>query len=378
MTKRWLKIAAANAALLAVLLCAADLGLRLTRFDHARKPAVGNPEGYYVADAALGATLSKDFPRRPFVFRGPGYDVFTNAIGCFDKPVNLEPNEPYILATGDSFAWGYAPLETKWTSILERETGIRVLKCGVSGTGTRHQLERLKGLVDRLPHPPALVVHLYDTTDFNDDFTYPNYTAVEGQRVQSFTRIALADGAREPLDEAATRRLLREKRSRDRGFLKTHSTLYGILRMGILLESRVERRRLVIEGKPVTHLHDKYEFNLQLLDAERYPYVARKFGEHLATIREMHAYIRNLGARSAMFHTNSFRLPGDKPFVRRLTGFLDDFPPFLGWMPELPKYQFDPHWTPDSNARVARVMIERLKEAGLLPLPGKTRTSALR
>ena len=73
-----------------------------------------------------------------------------------------------------------------------------------------------------------------------------------------------------------------------------------------------------------------------------------------------------------MFHTNSFRLPGDRPLVRRLKAFLDEFDPFLGWMPELDKYLFDPHWAPESNAKVGAIMIERLTENGYLPLKSAT------
>jgi hypothetical protein len=67
--------------------------------------------------------------------------------------VKLKKDEPYILAIGDSFTWGYNPLEEKWTSIIERRSGTRVLKCGVPGVGTKYQLQHLRRLLKQLPHP---------------------------------------------------------------------------------------------------------------------------------------------------------------------------------------------------------------------------------
>ncbi len=367
----WLKIVAWNGAFILLVLLIMDVALRWTQFDEVRHPSVLDPPGYYGTDAELGTTLNKNVTAQTFRFRGPSHDIFTNEIGCFDTPVKLKPNEPYILAIGDSFTWGYAPLETKWTSHLERKTGTRVLKCGISGTGTRHQLARLKRLITRLPHAPSLVIHLYDTTDFNDDFTFPAYTLIANKRIENFENINLADGHREPLSEA--RRAEFEARiKKGRGFFQKHSTLYNIALSGLEVESRVERRRLLIEGKKETHLTSKYDFNLLLLDDKRYPYVASKLEAHIGRIREMDAFVRAKGGRYVMFHTNSFRLPRDRPLVQRFKAFLEGFDPFLGWMPELDKYRFDPHWSPGSNGVAAKVMIERLKTKGHLPLKGTT------
>lgn len=365
---QWLKIGGWNVALILLLLISTDVGLRWTRFDEARNPAIVDPPGYYVTDTELGTTLNKNVSSQLFQFRGASHDIYTNEIGCFDRPVNLKPGEPYILAIGDSFTWGYAPLETKWTSHMERKTGIRVLKCGINGTGTRHQLARLKRLLSRLPHAPSLVIHLYDTTDFNDDFTFPAYTLIGNLRIEKFESIRLSDGHRVPLSLERRRQIEAKISQGQSNFFKTHSTLYNVARMGLEVEGRVERRRLVIEGRKETHLTNKYEFNLQLLDDKTYPYVAKEMEAHIGTIRQMHKFVEANGGRYVMFHTNSFRLPSERPLVKRLKGFLDGFEPFLGWMPELDKYQFDPHWLPESNGRAATVMLDRLTNKGYLPL----------
>ena len=367
----WFKIGAWNVALVLLAVSLVDVGLRWTRFDEARRPEILDPPGHYVADPVLGATLAKNVPVRRFRFRGPSHEVFTNEIGCFDQPADLKPDEHFILAIGDSFTWGFAPLETKWTSHIERRTGIRVLKCGINGTGTRYQLARLKRLYERLPHPPSLVIHLYDTTDFNDDFTFPGYTLIANQRVAAFEHIRLADGHRVPLSASRHAEIEQKILTGRSGFLEQHSTLYNVAKMGLLADSRVERRRLVIEGKQETRLTDKYDFNLMLLDGKTYPFVAKQFDAHLERLRQMRDFVHARGGKYVMFHTNSFRLPEERPLVRRFKTFLDGFAPFLGWMPELAKYQFDPHWAPESNGAAATAMIARLTEKGYLPLARK-------
>src|SRR3990170_5399685 len=142
----WGKVVVVNGLLTAIGLVLLDFALRLTPLGTARETA-GHADGYYVADQELGATLARNYPSSRFALHGARHEIFTNELGCFDWPVRLEPNEPYIIAIGDSLTWGHAPLEAKWTSIIERETGLRVLKCGVPATGSEHQLPRLKRLV---------------------------------------------------------------------------------------------------------------------------------------------------------------------------------------------------------------------------------------
>lgn len=366
--RHWFRVAAVNILAIAFIVVAFDIALRFTPLDAARKNPAGYPDGYYVADNVLGATLARNFKSGYFEFRGPGHEIYTNALGCFDKPITLAENEPYILAIGDSFTWGYGPLESKWPSRLERALGIRVLKCGVSGSGSRFQLVRLKRLISELPHAPALVIQLYDTTDFNDDFTFPGFTILADQRIQSFSGIRLGDGERRPLTVDDQNRALQRLKILKAGFLASYSTLYNLARVMLTVDSRIERRRLIIEGvNKEKELSSKYAFNLLLLSDEEYPYVAQRFEDHLAELRKASAFAESLGAKYALFHTNSFRLPETLPLVKRLKAFFKTFPHFLGSMPELPRYRFDPHWAPESDAVVARVMLEHLKKKGLLP-----------
>lgn len=364
--KKWLLVIAANLALVAVLLAFVEFGLRFTSFDAVRNPPAGNPTGYYVADDELGIRIAPNFPPERFEFRGPGHLVFSNALGCFDHPVNLRPNERYILAIGDSFTWGYNPLEAKWTSIIERRTGTRVLKCGVPGTGTKYHLGRLQRLLARLPHPPETVIHLYDTTDFNDDFTFPAETVIDGRRVENYERVRLRDGRQLKAGPRGTLHKRGQLYARDIPAAPTGSVLGGIVKMGLTLDDQLDRREAMLAGAAPRFLLWRYDFNLLLLDPGEYPFVAGKLDEHIATLREVGETARDAGARYLLFHTSSFRLPREAPLVRKFEREFDLLPGFRGRLPELGRHIFDPHWNAESELKVAEFMLERLDPHHLL------------
>ena len=64
----------------------------------------------------------------------------------------------YVLLLGDSFTWGYVPLEQTWGTSLEQFIGARVLKCGVSGYGARNEPEKLNAVVTRAGRPAFVIV----------------------------------------------------------------------------------------------------------------------------------------------------------------------------------------------------------------------------
>ncbi len=364
---KWTKIVFINVGILVVGFILFDIALRLTPIGVARGPFFKLPEGYFVSDPEMGIVPARNLPKGKFVFRGHSHDVFTNAYGCFDRPLELGANEPYMLAIGDSLTWGFSPLDQKWTSHIERETGVRVLKCGVLGSGTRYQLTLLKRLVSELPHPPAVVIHLYDTTDFNDDFAFPYLHIRDGWRTPVYKHVRLKDGHREPWSRSEID-LIREKQAgAQTGILAQHSTLYNVWQLTMLSVKQQVRRKSALLGE-VSYLKDRYDFNLLLLDDNAYPFVAEKFEKHIERLRQFRDVVTGFGGRYALFYSNSFRLPPDRPLVKKLNSFLEDFPPLLARMPELPRLSFDIHWEPEGEAQVSRLMIESLRTRGYLPL----------
>jgi hypothetical protein len=91
---------------------------------------------YFKADKELGFDI--DANRPPVLTRqadGYTYHIWSNEIGCFDEPLG-RPGDS-ILLLGDSFTWDFTRFEDKWGTLLQKHLGMRVLRCGVSGFGTR-------------------------------------------------------------------------------------------------------------------------------------------------------------------------------------------------------------------------------------------------
>ena len=106
-------------------------------FNYSRYFAEGYyPINYYEAHSVRGFDIAPNVPDTPFRFADATTTVFSNTIGCFDRntPTALAAGR-YALLVGDSFAWGFAPFEDKWGTLVEQATGIPIAKCGVSHTG---------------------------------------------------------------------------------------------------------------------------------------------------------------------------------------------------------------------------------------------------
>lgn len=199
----------------------AEGALRFTEHRYAfDKYKYGFPQGYFVADPEIGFTNASNFPPSRHYFRGPTYEIFTNELGCFDRP--YEGESPLGIALGDSFAWGYAPLDKKWTSIAEKLAGLRLLKCGLTGSGTRQQHVLLQRMVAAGLRPNFVIV-LYTGNDWNDDHFLSQETVIDGYRTSRLRSFDFSNGLLETRTDEQTQaiamRILRENnenRSPDR------------------------------------------------------------------------------------------------------------------------------------------------------------------
>ena len=103
----------------------------------------GLPRWYYIA-TSYGFDINPNFwPPVKHRFTDGEYYVWSNSLGCFDREVE-DGEDPLVLIVGDSFTWGFTPFEDKWGTVLEKNLGIRVLKCGVGGYGTRQAFIKAK------------------------------------------------------------------------------------------------------------------------------------------------------------------------------------------------------------------------------------------
>ena len=112
------------------------------------------------------------------------YPVWGNKIGCFDKNIKNQSKYSIYLA-GDSFTWGYAPLEKKFGTILEDELGVDIASCGVSHTGQKHQFQKFKEVSQKLGYVPETVFVNVVSNDIDNDFSHPHTTIIQGYQVNN-------------------------------------------------------------------------------------------------------------------------------------------------------------------------------------------------
>ncbi len=94
---------------------------------------------YYQADLAKGFDIAPNVKRKRLsVDNRIEFPIWSNELGCFDEPYHGE--QPFILLVGDSFTHSFAPFPDKWGTRIEQALHYRVLKCGVTGYGTRQEL----------------------------------------------------------------------------------------------------------------------------------------------------------------------------------------------------------------------------------------------
>ncbi len=181
---KWIKIVGINLAVLLAFVIILEGALHLTNFKYKILPPL-EPRGYSVADDVAGYDIAKNFPTTTSSFYDLTHEVSSNQLGCFDYP--YLGDQPYIYLTGDSFAWGWTALDDKWGKVIERETGVRTLTCGVNGYGTKQELLKAEKTIAAIGSAPSTIIVGYlGANDFDDDAMFPNYTVQNGYRVHSW------------------------------------------------------------------------------------------------------------------------------------------------------------------------------------------------
>jgi len=140
------------------------------------------PHHYFVANAERGFDIGRNKQADHWV-EGETYPIWSNSLGCFDTEPDL--SNGYIYLVGDSYTWGYAPFEDKFGVLLEKSLGQTVLKCGVTHSGQRHQLLKLREIqAEILQAPTAMLVYWY-LNDIANDHYFPHSTVIDGWQVDN-------------------------------------------------------------------------------------------------------------------------------------------------------------------------------------------------
>jgi hypothetical protein len=338
--------------------------LRLTEQRHALTRVVF-PDGYFTSDPVVGARHSESRSPAAFRFPGPAFETFTNSLGCFDdKPTNAPG---YVLVIGDSATWGYVPVEANWASELGRLMGRQVVKCGVTGIGTKYETALLERLVQRIGTSPSTVILLYTMNDLNDDHVYPSYRVVDGQRLDAFRSLDLATGLLDRYTDTELEAMYRASRPSMRQWLREHSLVAWLAYRAVF-----GRKKNALAPDSIS---SRYEVELWELDDAARPWLREARESHVRRLLALGERIHELGAQFIVFDHDegphnevlAARLPGHVDLYHQLS-FDDADKDSAGYF-----HRFDGHWNVAGNRKAAQEMFRAMRAARLdqVAKPGK-------
>jgi hypothetical protein len=313
------------------------------------------PQYYYRTDPAMGYDIKENFPKTTVVLDdGVAYPIWSNEIGCFDKPYNGEKN--FLLLVGDSFTHAFAPFQDKWGTQAQSLLGTRVLKCGVSGYGTRQASLKADSTCARVGRSPGLIIVGYTMNDFIDDYLFPQYSVTEGY---FYIMRRLAD----PKTGDISTRVRSHAPLSVKIWLKQHSITYNLAENALTRMSPAGEERVIktpaIEGECSDTLECKY------------PWLKKAWEAHFESIRSV-GKLQHGGGAKALFviipvkeQVYPFLISGNDPAVERKYAiilenmkkegieYLDLLPLFRKYADQTPRTRLDPkkdlYWPVDGH-----------------------------
>jgi hypothetical protein len=135
---------------------------------------------YYRTDAVKGYDISPNVKKMRTSTDNNAfeYDIWSNDLCCFDEPYRGE--QDYVLLVGDSFTHQFAPFKDMWGTQIERLLERRVLKCGVSGYGTKQEYQKAREVIAQTGNKPGLIIVGYCPNDLDSDYWGNNLTVHQG------------------------------------------------------------------------------------------------------------------------------------------------------------------------------------------------------
>jgi hypothetical protein len=135
---------------------------------------------YYRVDAVKGYDIGRNVEKMRTSTDNDAfdYDIWSNELGCFDEPYRGE--QGYILLMGDSFTHQFAPFADMWGTQIERWLERRVLKCGVTGYGTKQEYQKAQEVIAQTGNKPGLIIVGYCLNDLDNDYGGNNLTVHQG------------------------------------------------------------------------------------------------------------------------------------------------------------------------------------------------------
>jgi len=199
----WIKKCAINVGLVVfgILLALSIVEGFLRIIDYKKSIGARQMRYYFMPDSAAGFDIAYNCPERRVHHEGNYYyKIWSNELGCLDKPYVNENN--YVLLVGDSFTHHFGAFENKWGTLVEDFIGTRVLKCGVAGYGTKQELIKAEKIIAKVKKPPKLIVLGYFMNDLDDDYRFPPFICIDGFLVEKRKIIDYKNGIIEEKDSS--------------------------------------------------------------------------------------------------------------------------------------------------------------------------------
>ena len=131
------------------------------------------PINFMINEPELGVSNSKNHPKDTAYVAHLRFKhkIWTNSLGCFDYEFDNKVTDFYI-SSGGSFAHNFNSLEKKWMSLLEKDLGKRILKCGNQINGTFQSFMFKKRNMKEVGKTKKIIIG-YAWNDYRDDALFP-------------------------------------------------------------------------------------------------------------------------------------------------------------------------------------------------------------
>lgn len=256
----------------------------------------------FIADDKAGFDLATNYKGGIHSTIETDYPVHTNNIACFDADVKL--GERYNVLVGDSFTWGFSPLDKKWTTIVEHNTGQRFVKCGLPAYGPKQALYKLKKVVNKIGKAPKTIIYAYYWNDLNDDYTGLASTAIEGNLVNRIKTFNYETGELEYYSNQELKDNYRqyiENGSADYQSFGTFKKFKYWFKSNSIIANLVYNYFNSFRSHPVETIVSgttaQYKTYLAKMSVEANPWLENAWKEHLNNLDEMINYAKSVDSK---------------------------------------------------------------------------------
>jgi len=280
-----------------------EVGLRLLGFPNPSEFKTLHkgyaPQFYYASDPVNGHDISKNVSTNIFFLPdyvrayGAPFTVSSNSLGCRDR--SFDQQDDYVLLLGDSVTEGYVAFEQTWGTLLENLIGVRVLKCGVSGYGSRHERHKLEAVTTLAGRPRFVIVgHVWN--DILDDYLYPGRTVIEGYMLDKVLPADPLQGGRIVRSDDVLRTRLKNRLEPQFGpigraklLLSNYSILYDRVENSEALQRVASWLGFAVSSNRRSEL-DAFQV------VTDFPWLEQAWEEHLENLRQLRSAVEALEA----------------------------------------------------------------------------------